>query len=318
MNTTRRTIKKGILTVIIVLSVFIIFPFAVTMAVTGVIEDTGSDDLISGRSIVVKYKNASKAIDINKFTIMVLAERLRMSEEVEVLKAESIMIRTDIYRIMGNDMSIDSTSLGMNYLTEKEMKNRWGKDYETKYNLISDCVASTGATVISYDNKLIEARYSEISSGKILSGAEVFGVDATYLSGVDCPEDLKSPDYLTVSNISYKDFVKKMKAAYSDIGLDDDNPYSKIQVASKTTDGYILKLQVGNVIMTGSKFAQILGLNSACMQIENVDNQIRITTKGKGDGFGVSIYTANIMAQNGSTYDDILKKFYNGISYVNA
>lgn len=58
---------------------------------------------------------------------MVLAKRLYMSSEVEVLKAESIMIRTDVYRLMGEQMIIDSSELGMEYMTTQQMKSKWGR-----------------------------------------------------------------------------------------------------------------------------------------------------------------------------------------------
>jgi stage II sporulation protein D len=223
------------------------------------------------------------------------------------------MIRTDIYRIMGDAMSIDSTSLGMDYMTETQMKNDWGTQYEVNYNLVTDCVAATSGRMINYNGALIEARYTQISSGTTLSGAEVLGDTYAYLAKVSCPDDMQSPDYLSVCTISYKEFVKKMKAQYSDIGLEESNPFKAIQVVSKSADGYVLKLQVGNVVMSGEKFAEILGINSACMTIENLDNSIKITTKGKGNDFGVSIYTADIMAGQGSSYEEILKKFYTGI-----
>lgn len=316
MNQNQHRIRKKLIMALIVIVVYLMFPFVLTMTVTGVIEDDISDELITGRRIIVKYKNATKSVDINKFIVMVLANRLSQSSQIEVLKAESIMVRTDIYRIMDDQMSVDSTSLGMTFLTEKQMKTLWGNDYESNYNLISDCVSATSGRLINYNGRLIEARYTELSNGNTLSGAEIIGGDYTYLTKVSCPEDVKSPDYLCVSTIAAKDFIKKMKSAYEDIGLSDSNPYQDIQIASKTADGYVLKLQVGNVIMTGSKFAEILGINSPCMQIEELNGSIKITTKGKGDGFGVSIYTANQMAESGKTCDDILTTFYSGITFM--
>jgi stage II sporulation protein D len=85
---------------------------------------------------------------------------------------------------------------------------------------------------------------------------------------------------------------------------------------SKSDSGYIIKIRAGNVVMTGAEFAKILGLNSACMTIENLNGSIKITTKGVGEGFGVSIYTAEIMASQGSSYEEILKKFYSGVQIV--
>lgn len=312
----QKKVKKTFFLIVLVLGVYLAVPVAITLSLTGVIEENVSDELINGRRVVVKYQNASKSTDINKFIIMVLAGRFSLSSQIEVLKAESVMIRTDIYRIMGDRMSIDSKELGMSYMTERQMKNAWGDKYEENYNLIADCVAATSGRLMRCNGTLIEARYTAVSSGKTLSGGELLGDNYAYLAAVDCPDDVNSPDYLTVHTISYKDFVKKMKAQYTDIGLNENNPLADIQIVLKSDSGYVVKLQVGNVVMTGAKFAEILEINSACMNIENLNGSLKITTKGKGDGFGVSLYTADIMAQNGSSYEEILQKFYSGISFV--
>lgn len=311
-----KKLKKGMILVAVVLLIYMLVPFVMTMAITGVIEENLSDELVNGRRVVVRYKNASKSMDINKFIILALANRLSDSAEIEVLKAESVMIRTDIYRMMGDAMSIDSNDLGMDYMTEKQMKSAWGEQYEENYNLIADCVAATSGRLMSYNGQLIEARSTAISCGQTLSGTDILGPDYAYLAGVDCPDDLTSENFLAVSTFSNKDFVKKLKSQYADIGLDESNPTGSIQVVSKADNGYVVKLQVGNVIMSGSKFAEILEINSACMTIENLDGSVKITTKGKGSGFGVSLYSADIMARNGSSYEEILKKFYSGITFI--
>lgn len=309
-------IKNKLGLIFIVLIIYLMVPFLITMAATGKIEQNYSDELVDGRKVIVKYKNASQSMDINRFIVMVLAARLAQSQEVEVLKAESIMVRTDICRLMGEAMSIDSTSLGMEFLTENQMKNEWKEKYEENFNLLSDCVAATSGSVILCNNQYIEARYSRLSSGKTLSGAELLGQEYSYLVPVECSEDIKSPDYLCVQTFSYKDFVKKIESAYAQAGIHENAPFQDIQIVSKTDSGYVIKLQVGNVIMTGAEFARILEIPSACMIIENLQESIKITTKGIGDGFGVSIYTADIMAQQGSSYEEILKKFYSGITIV--
>lgn len=37
------------------------------------------------------------------------------------------MIRTDVYRLMGEQMSIDSSELGMEYMTTQQMKSNGGR-----------------------------------------------------------------------------------------------------------------------------------------------------------------------------------------------
>ena len=251
-----------------------------------------------------------------QFIVMVLAARFDKSQEIEVLKAESVMVRTDIYRVMGAAMQADSTSLGLEFFTEKQMRASWQENYESNYALIADCVASTGSSVLMYQNAYIEAKYTAVSAGKTLSGSEISEEKYAYLAAVDCPEDIKSTDYLRVETFTYKDFVKKIKSGYEQAGLHEEAPFQDIQIVSKTDSGYVTKIQAGNVIMSGTEFAKILGLSSAAMTIENSNGKIKITTKGLGDGMGVSLYTADFMAKQGSSYEQILKAFYSGITIV--
>lgn len=310
-------LKEKIVPFIIILSIFIAVPYVITMTATGVIPENISGEMINGKSVSVKYNHAVKSTDINKFIIMVLADRYEMSSQTEVLKAEAVMVRTDIYRIMGDNMNIDSDSLGMTFLTERQMRNAWGQDYDTNYNLIADCVAATGNQVLTYNNNLIEAKYTWLSNGSTLSGGQILGDSYGYLSKVECPKDIEVSDFLAVTIIKEKDFIKEMEKVYADIGINKDDVFGDIQVISKTAEGYILKIQVGNVIMTGSDFVKITKLNSSCFALEKDQDGIKFTTKGKGDGFGVSINTADVMASEGSTYDTILAKFYSDVVIVN-
>ncbi len=311
-----KSMRKRLFVGIIILSIYLAVPCIITLMVTGIVDENVSDEIINGRRVEVKYNNATKSVEVNKFIIMVLADKLPQSSEIEVIKAESIMIRTDIYRMMGDDYSISSDKLGMSYITERGMKSQWGSQFEEKYNLLADCVAATNGTVILYNDKLIEAKMQASSNGKTLSGSQCLGDEYAYLSEVECPGDIKSPDFLQVKTFSNKEFVKKIQSRYKDVGLDEKNPMSGIQIVSKTDSGYVLKIQVGNVVMSGASFAGIMQINSSCLTIEKADSGIKITTKGCGDGFGVSIFHADEMAKEGSSYEDILKKFYSGITLV--
>ena len=239
-----------------------------------------------------------------------------MSSEVEVLKAEGIMIRTDVYRLMGEQMIIDSSELGMEYMTTQQMKSKWGKDYEDNYNLVKDCTAATSGLAIRYNDKYIEARYTYITSGSTLSGASILGDEYAYLSAVECNNDENAQDYLVVKTISNKDFVNSFEKKYDSINLDKNNLAQQIQIVSKNEAGYVLKLQIGNVVMSGSEFAYVLGINSPNFSIEYMQTGVKITTIGVGEGFGVSVYTADCMAKAGSSYEDIIETFYNKINII--
>mgnify|MGYP000797478174 FL=1 len=204
----------------------------------------------------------------------------------------------------------------MEYMTTQQMKSKWGKDYEDNYNLVKDCTAATSGLAIRYNDKYIEARYTYITSGSTLSGASILGDEYSYLSAVECNNDKNAQDYLVVKTISNKDFVNSFEKKYDSINLDKNNLAQQIQIVSKNEAGYVLKLQIGNVVMSGSEFAYVLGINSPNFSIEYMQTGVKITTIGVGEGFGVSVYTADCMAKAGSSYEDIIETFYNKINII--
>ncbi len=309
-------IKRKALIALVFIFLYFAVPYTATMISTGVVPVNVSDEVISGRRVVVEYKNAQKCVEVNKFIIMVLAKMYEDGKEAEYWKALAVMLRTDIFRTMGDNLSIKSSELGMEFMTKSDMKREWGSSFDARYNLLADCVASVNPYVIKFKDNLIEAEFTGISSGKTLDGAKLLGENYGYLKSVECPKDLESANFVSVNTFSYADFIKKIKKEYSEAGLSEDTLMQDIQMVSKTEEGYVLKMQVGNVILSGEKFAGIMGLQSNCMQMEDVDGKIRITTKGKGSGFGVSLYSAALMAKEGKSFEDILKNFYHGIAIV--
>ena len=215
---------------------------------------------------------------------------------------------------MGERMNIDSSQLGMSYMTSGQMKKKWGKDYLDNYNLVNDCVAATNGMTISCNGQYIEARYTYVTAGFTLSGKDMLGDDYSYLMAVECPKDKEAKEYFVVKTVNNKDFVNAFEKAYDGLTLDKKGLDKQVQVVSVSSDGYVSKMQVGNMVMTGSTFAKILGLNSPNYKIEYMDSGVKITTTGVGDGFGVGVYTAQNMAESGATYEDILKTFYSGVS----
>ena len=314
MGNNRYNIKGKCVAVIIFIAIYLLIPTVFTLKVTGVVDNVVSEEITDGRTVKVSFKNATQTVDVEKYVAMVLAERLYMGDEVELLKAESIMIRTDIYRMMGEQMDIDSEQLGMSYLTTSHMKKKWGKDYEDKYNLISDCVAATKGVVIRFNDKYIDARYTYVTSGATLSGSDILGEGYEYLIVVDCPKDKESQEYLVVKTVSAKDFANAFEKMYDGLNINRKELDKQVQTVSADKNGYVYKMQVGNIVMTGSTFARILGLNSPNYKLEYMDSGVKVTTTGVGDGLGVSVYTAQSMATEGASYEDILKTFYNGVS----
>ncbi|MGN0329186.1 MAG: SpoIID/LytB domain-containing protein [Lachnospira sp.] len=304
----------------IVVSIFIILylfiPTIVTLNMTGTIDTLVPQEDIDGRSVIVEYKNATQSVSVEKFITMVMAARFDISREVEVLKVESIMIRTDILRIMGDNLTIDSKDLGMEYYTTSIMRSKWKDNFNDNYELIKDCTSSTYGLAIKYQGEFIDARYTEVSGGTTLSGNDILGEGHEYMIPVECEKDKESPDYVAVKTISNKEFAAAFEKNFDGLTMEKSNLENQVQIAARSTEGYVQKIQVGNVVMTGNTFAQILGINSPNFKLSFMDSTVKVNTVGVGEGLGVSMYTADYMAKNGAGYEEILKTFYNDISIL--
>ena len=69
---------------------------------------------------------------------------------------------------------------------------------------------------------------------------------------------------------------------------------------------------MGEDKVNGEEFRKNYDLISSCFSIQQYEGKLRITTRGVGHGIGLSQNTANKMAENGKTAEEILKYFYEG------
>ena len=77
--------KKKCAAVIVFIAIYLLIPTIVTLNVTGVVYTPVNEDYSDGRKVIVKYRNATQEVGVDRFVAMVLAKRLYMSSEVEVL-----------------------------------------------------------------------------------------------------------------------------------------------------------------------------------------------------------------------------------------
>ena len=85
---------------------------------------------------------------------------------------------------------------------------------------------------------------------------------------------------------------------------------SSFDVSSKDEEGYQIWLKIYDTKIEAGKFAKALNLNSTSMDIKEYEKGIRIETKGKGHGIGLSMDYARELAEKGKNWKEILKTFY--------
>ena len=72
-------------------------------------------------------------------------------------------------------------------------------------------------------------------------------------------------------------------------------------------------MKFGNTNISGVEVRKIFELKSTNFEIIKNKNSIKFNVKGYGHGVGMSQTGADNLAQNGNTYEDIIKHFYSGV-----
>ena len=302
---------------IVVICVYLCVPALITLAVSGKADTEFESGEIYGPRVNVQYGSAVKTVEVNKFVEMVLASVYEENDKPEMLKALGIVVRTNIYRIMGDKKEIDSDELAMNYYTSSEMRDEWGSSYQERAQIIKESVSATGQRVIKYSGNLIDARFTRLTNGKTLSGSKYLGEEYAYLKEVDCPKDMENENFYTHVTFKGKELAKLINNKYKNANIREDTAAQDIQIVSKTEDGYIVKLQIGNAVIGGEAFASMVGVKSAFFTIETSnEGSVRIVSKGDGTGLGMSLNTANSMAAQDSTYTDIIQNFFDNVEVI--
>lgn len=200
------------------------------------------------------------------------------------------------------------------YLTVEERRERWGGQYDLWETRIEEAVRDTDGAYLVYDGEPITACFHASSAGYTESGAAVWGGDVPYLVSVSSPETASDvPNFVTTAEFSPESFREKFLAAYPDADLSAQPPD---WIGERTVDpsGRVSSVRVGDVSVPGTKMRSIFSLRSANFRLAWTGRSFLFTVSGRGHGAGMSQYGANVMAKNGSTWQEILTHYYPGTS----
>ncbi|MCI6533653.1 MAG: SpoIID/LytB domain-containing protein [Lachnospiraceae bacterium] len=226
---------------------------------------------------------------IEEYCVGMLAKEIPASYEEEALKAQAILVRTDVYKKINESGS--DTVLEDDFWTQKQMEKAWGGKYSKYYHKLEKVWSETEGQVLNYGDTLALTPFFRLSNGWTRDAKEVLeSEDYPYLKIVECPEDIEAEKQLQTVTVDDMD----------------------VEITATDTAGYVLNVRVGQENVSGEEFRNTYKLASGCFTIQRCNGQIRITTRGIGHGLGLSQYEANQMAKNGKTYEEILQYFFEG------
>lgn len=257
------------------------------------------------------------------YLVGVLASEMPADFSKEALKAQAVSARTYAYGRMTKLYKSNHSNDIADVCTNSAHCQAWiGKDeffdkYEDAtlamkhWEKFKTAVNQTRGIIIKYEGKVANPLYHSSSSNLTENPENVWNnVEVPYLQSVVSLGDDLGYNYKEEQALSLKDFLLKLNI--EGFGNEED---LDLKIKYETFDSGRVK----NVVLLGEEFSgtelrNLLGLKSTNFKIDINNKNVTIRTSGFGHGVGMSQWGANYLALNESSFHEILKHYYSGIS----
>ncbi len=284
---------------------------------TAIITTDSLKNISEFRVLLNEEEKVIKVSD-NEYLLGVLAAEMSPTNNDQALMAQAIAAYTFAYRKAAQNGTSDyditnDPSLDQGYLDSEARKAKWGEkqaEYETK---LKDIIAAVEGMIIVYNNQPIFAAYHAVSPGNTEDAQNVWGTAYPYLISQSSAYDLLSPQFLSEVKVTADDFKNKLISLGATPG---DDAAKYIGKSQKTDAGTVKKITLCGKDFTGAQLRTAFNLRSAAFDIAFSNNTFIFTVNGYGHAVGMSQFGANYMADQGSTYTDIINAYYAGVKIV--
>lgn len=239
----------------------------------------------------------------------ILAEQVPVNMKEEVLKAQAVMVRTQLAFCEKNNQEKPKA------LSKEEMEQLWGqKNYYEFYEKLIRAAEETEGQVITFQGDVINPAFHKVSASYTRDGSTVYK-NTPYLLSVKSEADILSEDYLKVQFFTAKEFMERQSYLIPASGIEEKPVGDIVKSIELQRDGaeYVTAMKINGTEVDVDAFLETFELPSANFFIKEMDDKVRIVTKGCGHGYGLSQYGANEMAKKEKTYEEILKYYFSGI-----
>ncbi len=280
---------------------------------------------------VTLYRTQSKKIQeipLKEYLCGVVAAEMQANYEGEALKAQAVAACTyTLYRYEYQQEHADTNSAHSgayvcddfthckSYLSKKEARQRWGKDwFDRYYSNIEAAVEQVYGQVITYEGQIINAVFHAISSGRTESAENVWGTPIPYLVSVDSAADTTASGYETSVSFTFEEARRRLTEMGITVG---ENPKEWFSPPLLGSAGSVESVEIGGKVIPATDLRKTFGLRSTAFAITVDDDNITFTVHGYGHQVGMSQNGANELAKDGKTYAQILQHYYSGVKIQN-
>lgn len=270
-----------------------------------------------GRALVVptgKGLTAVNYVDLEHYLYSVLGGEMSCNWPLEALKAQAVAARS---------YALHQRAKSANTVFDVGDTTSWQvyDGIEDECNTTQAAVEQTAGQVLIYQNQIIEAVFHSASGGHTENVEDIWVQALPYLRGV--PDfDQGTPGFQWEKTLSRAELSRLISGVGDVISFTPER---------QTRNGRIIRMKVvgdrGTRTLTGENLRSALGLRSTLFQVfpqyraasaggaakqnrNPLPDSFRIVGRGFGHGLGMSQWGAYNMALKGSSYDQILKHYY--------
>ncbi|OEH85455.1 stage II sporulation protein D [Desulfuribacillus stibiiarsenatis] len=260
-------------------------------------------------------ENQVVELPLEQYIRGVIAAEMPAEFHLEALKAQSLAARTYFINkwSQSNQPISDDYRIDQAYLSDQELKIRWGASYTDYSNKINQALNETKGLILTYEKKPIEAYFFSTSNGYTENSEDVWSKATPYLRSVESTGDVISPKFQDSKVIPIQTVHQKLGLAIPVSSWNQGQP-PKMQAVKRSHGNRIKELQIGDQTFTGREVREKLGLNSTHFTVSIQGKDMHFTTYGYGHGVGMSQWGAEALAREGNAAEEIVKHYYQGVT----
>jgi stage II sporulation protein D len=238
-------------------------------------------------------------LDLEQYLYSVIGAEMHPDWPLEALKAQAVAARTyTLYKLKTSSsplFDMGNTVIWQVY-----------KGLNTESINTQTAVEATTSQIMTYKGKPILAVFHAAGGGHTENVENVWLNSLPYLRGV--PDyDQDTPAYQWIKRFSPSQVSSKL-------GISNVKRFISLR---RSPYGRVLRMKVvgtsSSKYFTGVQLRERLGLRSAKFRVIPTESGFTIEGNGFGHGLGLSQWGAYKLALQGSTYDKILRHYYQGV-----
>lgn len=303
-----------VMTVWLALALILILLFAVTVHTPP--EPSPAVSAPAAAALRVLHRGTVLSLPAEQYLIGVVAAEMPADFAPEALKAQAVAARSYTLYCARTGKHPDADVCTdyhccQAWRSEEELRQAWGTDYEEKSSRVRSAVESTAGEVLRFGGEPVFAAFHSSSAGFTEDCGAIWS-ELPYLKSVFSPEGPDSvPNYVTRVERSALDFRDTLLSLRPE--ADFSGPRETwLGPVETDASGRTASCVIGGARFAGTELRSLFSLRSTAFTLALEDGVFVFTVTGFGHGVGMSQYGAEVMAQQGKDFREILAHYYPG------